>query len=182
MQEEKTIVIDIRLTKGLAWTLVVVLTATALLLCLALTGEPAEASVQAQSTGMRQFYMTKSSEPANQAPSACAAGYHFASMWELADPSNLKYNASLGKTQADSGYGPPAALGAWVRTGYSPSVDNTPGKANCNYWTSLSSSGYGTAAGLPWNWTSSTAQDLAVWDAFTYTCDFALTHVWCIED
>jgi hypothetical protein len=45
-----------------------------------------------------------------------------ASMWEISDPSNLRYDTQLGVTTADSGFGPPAgtsfvAFFGWVRTG-----------------------------------------------------------------
>ena len=110
--------------------------------------------VLAQSGGMRQFYLTPFAEPGADAPTACAAGYHFASLWELTDPSNLKYNTSLGLTLADSGQGPPQWTG-WVRTGYVANTSGAAGRANCDGWTSSDALDYGTFATLPADWSES---------------------------
>jgi hypothetical protein len=37
------------------------------------------------------FYLTKTKHNGAQALTACAAGYHMPSIWEIHDPSNLKY-------------------------------------------------------------------------------------------
>jgi hypothetical protein len=69
--------------------------------------------------GPRKFYLTQTLDNGSQALSACAAGYHMASLWEIFDPSNLKYDTTLGVTQADSGSGPPSketTASGWIRT------------------------------------------------------------------
>lgn len=180
MHTEKTIVIDIKLTKGLAWILLAIVALSALLLYLALGGEPAQASVQAQSTSLRQYYLTTTGVRGIQPLTACASGYHFASLWEIADPSNLQYNTSLGHTTADSGQGPPTGAYGWVRTGSYGNTLSTAGLGNCDTWSSLHPSYYGTRAILPDLWTSST-EDVGVWEVTTDTCD-DYNLVWCIED
>ncbi len=61
--------------------------------------------------GPRKFYLTKTLHTGAQALSACATGYHMASLWEIHDPTNLRYNTELGFTSgSDSGFGPPVWL------------------------------------------------------------------------
>ena len=187
MKEERTIVIDIVLTGRLVLVLSCVLTVAALLAYLALTGKSAAAAGRgasgemplAQSSGMRQFYLTLLAEPGADAPTACAQGYHFASLWELTDPSNLKYNTSLGLTLADSGQGPPQWIG-WVRTGYAANTSGAAGRANCDGWTSSDALDYGTFATLPADWTGG-VQDMGVWNVSTSICS-GIRQVWCIEN
>ena len=86
----------------------------------------------AASTGMRQYYLTEDPvSDATQALTACHSGYHMASLGEIVDPSNLKYNTTLGDTRDDSSQGPPAFLGGLVRTGYNSDNSTTAGQGNC---------------------------------------------------
>ena len=186
MQEEKTIVIDVKLTKGLTLLLFSILT-SATLLFITLTGRDVmageEGVSQTQSSGMRQFYLSKDGAYGSTASTACATGYHMASLWEIADPSNLKYNTSLGYVQDDSGAGPPADeayVVGWIRTGYVSDFSETPGRANCLAWTVHSIYRYGTVASLPSTWTSG-IQDLGVWQLDTRECQHPL-RVWCVEN
>jgi hypothetical protein len=138
--------------------------------------------------GVRQYYLTKSLFTGNQVANACTPGYHFASIWEIADPSGLKYNTSLGLTSPDSGSGPPVAINlfgiyhvvGWVHTGYNVSSSEPPGHANCNGWLSNYQFYWGTVAGLPSDWTGG-EQDIGVWNVGVVTCDFHLS-VWCVQD
>jgi hypothetical protein len=111
---------------------------------------------------------------------ACASGYHAAALWEIADPSNLKYNTTLGATSPDSGSGPTTEYFGWVRSGYANDTTNTPGHANCNGLTVNGSSNYGTLAKLLDNWTVGT-EDLGPWELSTYPC-YLSAAVWCIQD
>jgi len=131
-------------------------------------------------TGTRRYYLTNNAVQATQVLSACTIGYHTASLWEILDPSHLKYNTTLGATSDDSGQGPPSSLGGWVRTGYNSSNGITPGQANCYNWSSNSSSNYGTYAQLPSTWTAG-SQDMHVWDVHVTPCSGS-ARVWCIED
>jgi hypothetical protein len=89
--------------------------------------------------GVRQYYLTPTLFTGNTITNACAPGCHFASIWEIADPSGLKYT-TLGLTSLDRGSGPPTAFDlfgiseaiGWVRTGYNASSTEPPGQANCN--------------------------------------------------
>jgi hypothetical protein len=91
---------------------------------------------QSPDSGPRMFYLTQTAVPGDQALTACAVGYHMASLWEIHEPSNLRYNTRLGVTQDDSGFGPPTGMEGWMRTGSVNNVQNQPGLANCNSWTS----------------------------------------------
>jgi hypothetical protein len=183
MQDEKTIVIDINLTRGLVTLLALLLLVAVLLGYLAWNqGAVAASGPQAPaaaSAGMRQYYLTTDSYDGSEALTACTSGYHFASLWEILDPSNLKYNTTLGYTQADSGQGPPTNALGWVRTGYLSNTSTTAGQGNCNAWTSSDSSHNGTRALLPTNWTA--VKDIHVWVVMTFWCDFGF-QVWCVED
>jgi hypothetical protein len=81
---EKVIVIDIKLTRGLVVALSCVLVLVVLLTFLTLAGDSASASemeaAQAASTGTRQFYLTSLPVTGAEALTACAAGYHMASL------------------------------------------------------------------------------------------------------
>ena len=130
---------------------------------------------------MRQYYLAKWYTTYNgaQARDACEPGYHMASLWEILDPSALKYDASLGYQNDDSGQGPPAGYVGWVRTGWSSDNSSTAGLGNCNNWSSNSNSDYGTYVSLPGDWAA--VQDIGVWDVDTQTCDTTML-VWCVED
>ena len=65
------------------------------------------ASLAANNKGPRQFCLTKTGFNGSQALTACAAGYHMASLWEIFDTTVLRYNTALGLTKPDSGSGPP---------------------------------------------------------------------------
>lgn len=179
---ERIIVIDIKLTRGLLVGLAGVLVVAVLLGFLTLTGGNASASelgaAETASTGMRQFYLTSATPDGNEVLGACAAGYHMASLWEIADPSNLKYNTDLGTHLLDSGQGPPGTPG-WVRTGWTSGTDVT-GRANCSLWTSDSSGDSGSYALLHSEWDGD-RDELGVWTVSTGICS-GERRVWCIED
>ncbi len=139
------------------------------------------------SSRIRGYYLTKSdSYNGSQAggingsgAGVCACGYHFASLWEILDPSNLKYNTNLGDIQDDSGNGPPSFISGWARTGYSSNNNSNPGQANCSNWESTS--GVGTITSLSSDWTNSDERDISVWDAALQGCNVT-AQVWCVED
>jgi hypothetical protein len=172
--------------------LIMVLPITSTVLALAVRQSSAESAqrplLQRAAPSMRRFYVTKNLVSADQAPTTCAAGYHFASLWEIADPSNLEYDTALGVTSPDSGKGPPTAVpffsGAltirgWVRTGFVNSTSAIAGNANCSGWSSTNDTHSGTTIGLPSTWTDS--PDIGVWNATTRFCD-SLQRVWCVQD
>jgi hypothetical protein len=164
--------------------LLCILALAASLAYLTLSGESAVASemesIPVASTGMRQFYQTKGQYDGSEASTACEEGYHMASLWEIADPSNLKYNTALGISWQDSGSGPPAIDYGWVRTGYVNYTSYGAGEANCDAWSSDSYSHWGTVVVLPWDWTAEW-DDMNVWTASVIECGYS-QFVWCIED
>jgi len=120
---------------------------------------------------------------------ACDAGFHFASIFEIVDPSNLRYDTTRGMTTADSGGGPPQTIQGWVRTGDISSSQADVGFANCgddlsSPWSSNQSDDRGTYAwfedplGADWN---SPASRIAPWSAGTAPCNIPFG-VWCVED
>jgi hypothetical protein len=131
--------------------------------------------------GPRRFYLTTTRHFGNQALSACAAGYHTASLWEILDPTGLRYDTELGLTQADSGSGPPSSFGGWVRTGFNPGASLSPGSANCRAWTSAGSTDLGTVVSLHNLWETDAVKIVSPWFATTFACDSEV-RVWCVED
>lgn len=142
---------------------------------------PAGAAVAA-SREILQYYPTTDAFNGAEAgePGVCADGYHFASLWEILDPSNLRYDITLGYVRNDSGHGPPTSARGWVRTGYNSDTGTTIGRANCGLWESKSESEYGTSAMLPSAWTAS-APRVHVWGVATEVCNNAIP-VWCVSD
>ena len=132
--------------------------------------------------GERHVYLTHANFATNQVRTACASGYHTASLWELYDVSNLiyDYNHSAAHTKADSGYGPPSYWYGWVRTGWDSSSSSTTGTGNCNNWSTTSNSVYGVSARLSRTWETAPG-DIGPWDATSFTCSFT-GPVWCVKD
>jgi hypothetical protein len=131
---------------------------------------------------LRKFYLTQGNDfKGDQTVSACAAGYHMASLWEIFDTSNLSYDVQLGFTNADSGFGPPSSFG-WVRTGHVSMGTNLAGIGNCNAWTSASKDDYGSIV-APYRdvWDNfNFLTPVSPWSARTFPCDAGL-RVWCIQ-
>jgi hypothetical protein len=182
IREDKTIVIDIKLTRWVVLIVVAVMAAATLFAFLAFYRENAQAATtQDLTSGMRHYYLEGTHVWGLGATTACGTGYHMASLWEIADPSNLKYDTTNGYQRQDSGEGPPAGVYGWVRTGYLNNHSSTVGRANCDGWTIIgSASDYGTRARLPDNWTAG-FNDLGVWDLSIQECNLG-EYVWCVED
>jgi hypothetical protein len=184
-REQGTIVVNINLTRVGAALLIGFLLMVAVAGYLAWGTEGAVASApqapDASSSGMRRYYRTSDSFRPTEVFTACAAGYHFASIWEILDPSNLEYNSILGDYQADSGYGPLSGRRGWVQTGYNSSGSSgLAGQDNCQAWTSNDGGYYGTSVELEHSWVGGT-QEVGTWDVGLDTCDTRVP-VWCVED
>jgi len=134
-------------------------------------------------TGKRLFYMTPTNHLGANADTACAPGFHFASLYEIADVTALEYDESRGSTAPDSGQGPPSSAPgsgeAWIRTGFSSSVTATGGIGNCAVWTSSSASDNGSTAQLAQVW--GTGGSLDPWSTAWDQC-ISLNQVWCVQD
>ena len=124
--------------------------------------------------------MTQAQVTGSEVLTACGAGYHAASLWELLTPSNLTYNTALGVTLADSGSGPPMAFG-WVRTGADAltvqGTDESP--SNCTAWTSSDPTNSGAVASLSWYFTPS--KMTLPWQPHYSPCSAPMP-VWCLEN
>ena len=183
-QEEQTLLIDVHLTRGLLAVLALALVVACAVAYLAwgqerasAAGSPAPLLVTAN---MRQYYITPGTFSGAAALGACDSGYHMASLWEILEPSNLRYHTGKGWMVGDSGGGPPAGASGWVRTGAGGSSGGTAGFANCSAWTSSATEHSGTAVWLVAPWTSG-LPDIYVWEVATPACDFA-QRVWCVEN
>jgi hypothetical protein len=151
------------------------------LLVVTLTHSLAPVGAAPADKGPRKFYLTRTFHTGAQALSACAGGYHMASLWEILDPSNLRYDTGLGFTTVDSGFGPPDQFFGWIRTGGTASVVLPAGDANCNAWTEAGELKYGTSVLLFGPWNSPSLSGISPWGALAITCSSPI-RVWCVED
>jgi hypothetical protein len=137
------------------------------------------------------YYLTKTKHNGSQALTACAAGYHMASIWEIHDPSALRYNTALGYKTDDSGLGPPIAPG-WIRTGSASSPgDPDPNYiqpfGNCFAWTSTDASHFGKLVNLhiPFVQLRESVPpyfpQIPPWESSAATCN-TNNRVWCMKD
>lgn len=149
---------------------------------IAQSSSPTDVEALSSGGGGRHVYLTKANYATNQVRTACASGYHMASLWEILDVSNLiyDYSHSAAYTKADSGYGPPSYWYGWVRTGYDSSSSSTTGTGNCNNWSSTSSSVYGVSVRLSRTWETAPG-DIGTWDTTSFTCNYT-GPVWCVGD
>ena len=134
-------------------------------------------------SGPRLYYVTKDIFDANDAPAACEAGFHMASLWEIFDPSNLRYDTTRGLTYTDSGSGPPIVYGgSWVRTG-AFSTNAPEAGSNCLNYTSDFDRDWGTGVRLKPDFENPNiiSPSLGPWEASVFPCHAQLS-VWCIED
>lgn len=133
--------------------------------------------------GRRLYYLTTSVFSGAEALSACVTGFHMASLWEIMDPSQLKYDVNRGFATQDSGSGPPSDGLAWIRTGESASSGGSaPGRASCEGYTVTT--GNGTSAVLYPDWEAGgggTDSRIPWWRVSQVPCalDFK---VWCVEE
>ena len=125
----------------------------------------------------RRFYLSKTDRTGATAPSACAHGFHMASLPELIASGSLAYDPVLGKTAIDSGAGMPIGLLflGWARTG---SVSSA---TSCNAYTSTS--GTGKAAFPTLLETPDVSTDIVEIQWRTVSANCTNTDpVWCVED
>ena len=145
-----------------------------LLLCFSIT------AAAAPPLKLRKFYLTPTTVQGNGALTACADGFHMASIFEIFDVSNLRYDTTLGKTDDDSGSGPPSEVGinstGWVRTGRDSENDDMVPGDNCLVWSVTT--GRGTRAQLVLDDASAT---FGMWEMDTTTCVSSVP-VWCVQD
>ncbi len=127
----------------------------------------------------RRFYITKDGFQGSAALSACAGGFHMASLWEIHDPSNLRYDTTRGFTEADSGSGPPFRNG-WIRTGSQSNASIMCESLNCNCSAWTSNEGSGTVGGVGFG-LREPGLHASPWSAFDAPCT-STRKVWCVSD
>ncbi|HZO51549.1 MAG TPA: hypothetical protein VFB63_02475 [Bryobacteraceae bacterium] len=134
------------------------------------------------------FYLTRTTHNGSQARSACATGYHMASLWEIFDPSNHKYDHVLGLSGPDTGAGPPTYDGhigdslGWIRTGSLAQVESgRPGRVHCGGWTRSDAVLNGTAVGLIGSDWTTPGTAISPWHAMQVPCN-SYVAVWCVAD
>jgi hypothetical protein len=136
---------------------------------------------EAGSSGGRRFYLTKDTFTGAQALTACGKGYHMASLYEIFEVSNLRYNTILGLTVDDSGSGPPTSDFGWIRTGQSSSASSMPGVGNCFVWSSDLSTAEGTAVQLRFNFDFQSDDVVNPWRSVASPCHGGI-RVWCLQN
>jgi hypothetical protein len=132
--------------------------------------------------GRKRFYLTPSpGYDGADAATACDAGFHTASLWEMIDPSALQYDFALRGHVIDPGsQGPPVLSAGWVRTSAPSSGSGPAGDADCVGWTSASNLDRGTTSYFNRDWTLA-ALATSPWVHITVPCN-GITRVWCVED
>jgi hypothetical protein len=132
--------------------------------------------------GGRHFYLTDADFATVDSLTACASGYHMASLWEILDVSNLVYDHDHpdAHVKDDSGQGPPSFWYGRVRTGQDASSSATAGSGNCNNWTSTSSADTGVFVRLSREWETAPG-DIGPWDATSFACH-VVGPVWCVGE
>lgn len=157
------------------------------LVALTLSNASLHAAPPGSTAPIRGYYLTTGNFTGSQALTACASGYHMASIFEISTPALLRYETSLGRNEADSGTGPPSASqhgsnpgnGGWVRTGAEPGIDQTWSDKNCSVWTTSSAGAWGTAATFAVTVASHPSPGLAT---LQIECNSTVVGVWCIQD
>jgi hypothetical protein len=128
----------------------------------------------------RTFYLTVDTFGGAHAPAACASGFHMASLWEVFDPTGLRYDTTRGFGNDDSGSGPPSGVSGWIRTGRMALAAGGPGVPNCNAYTSGEVADLGSVARLEHAWEAPAGQG-PPWEPLTQLCSVPM-RVWCVQD
>jgi hypothetical protein len=102
-----------------------------------------------------------------------------ASLREIHDTSNLRYDTDLGVTTGDSDSGQPNQFGL-IRTGENATTVPVPGIGNCNGWTTAAVGAFGTGVTPRSGW-DSPAFTVDPWLSNSVTCA-APQRVWCVQD
>ncbi|MEZ4334949.1 MAG: hypothetical protein R3F35_24590 [Myxococcota bacterium] len=118
--------------------------------------------------GRRRYYLSLAIVGGGSAGTVCDPGFGVASVWELHDPSALRYDVDRGFTD-NAGTGPPRpGLQGWAY------MDSSLG--NCSDWSA--STGNGTYISLEEN---PALQEVGPWLIQVAGCSTTGARVWCIE-
>jgi hypothetical protein len=139
-------------------------------------------------SAVTDYYLTSATVPPTKALTACASGFHMASLTELSNFGTLhyyyNYSHAVNLGIAVQGHGPPLAIPGWIITGYD--IGEAETISNCNNWTSTDGVSYsGTVASIglaadPTPYDNFTVNSI-VWNIAYQQCG-ALNHVWCIAN
>ena len=156
-----------------------------------------EALAQGVTAKAGRYYLTNDLFDGARVLNACAEGFHMASLWEIFDTTQLKYDTALGVTRSDSGQGPPSGIEGWIRTGGTSGVLALPEETpNCDAWTvgpPAQLALFGSAVRLTQTWTPFATNDpsfpqfrpvaaeIIPWAGAARNCATAL-RVWCVQD
>ena len=121
----------------------------------------------------RSFYLTKTTHQGDTVLTACATGYHFASIYELFYYGNLVYNTELGHSNNDSGFGAPSGKAGWMRSG----LEFGGSETQCGIWTASVDGYQGTRGYL----SIDTSSPYDPWSVAWSSCSTAFP-VWCVSD
>jgi len=149
-----------------------------------LEAQNASLAAQVASNRPRNFYLTKAqTHNGATALSACDTGYHMASLWEIHDPTNLRYDTGRGLTADDSGFGPPSFIFGWIRSAASTTAFIS--SSSCKIWTSAGEGQLGILAALDYYHIASQpvapATGISPWTTAFAFCDNSRP-VWCVQD
>ncbi len=127
----------------------------------------------------RFWYITGTRHKGNEVLTACAEGYHFASITEVYNPSGLVYDveANLGGfNRFDIGQGMAVQGEAWLRSGFGDDSE-----FSCTIWTSADPSQTGTFAWLGYADRNDLQPWVLQWMATKRSCDEE-ARVYCVSD
>lgn len=121
---------------------------------------------------LRRYYLTAVAYNATVAdlPTICESGFHFGSVWEIFDPSQVEYDPTLGYNDPDPGEIGPDQMPGWTRGG----------PANCSDWNSTAPIDQGSTLRLDPN-PGDSATVISPWEIINQTCA-APARVFCVED
>ncbi len=106
-----------------------------------------------------------------------------ASIWEITDPSGLRYDVGLGwgSVNQDQGSGPPS-LEDWVRTSWVHTSGTGPvGSPNYGGYTNANPNHQGSTAKLWPGWEDTASPSVNPWVGSLRSCDTSQL-VWCVQD
>ncbi len=129
----------------------------------------------------RRFYLTTTLYDGSQADNAgnCAAGFHFASLWEIHDVGALHYDTNLGVSAADAGNGPPSSNAGWIRSGLDSPVA-LPCSASTTPWSTTAGLGPSVFLEHWFSWQNA-AELTSPWRPASNSCA-SPQNIWCVED
>ena len=153
-----------------------------------------EALAQGVTANPGRYYLTNDTFDGAHALNACTEGFHTASLWEIFDTTQLKYDTALGLTRPDSGQGPPSDIEGWIRTGRGSAVFSLPDQpTNCSAWTVASPGLFGSVVHLTQTWVRYATNDptfpqfrpvaaeITPWVGADRQCS-TVQPVWCVQN